>query len=186
MSHKNSRAPYVWAGLGVLAVVAAAWITQSRITPTIPGNPAPSFEVTRPTGEVVSLNDYAGKVVLLNIWATWCGPCREEMPSMERLYALFDPADFEILAISVDALPGQRDLRGYLAGDPVAFADSLELTFPILRDPGGEIERIFQTTGVPESFLIGRDGMIYKRVAGSTAWDGEANVAQIRRLVEDR
>lgn len=186
MSDRHSRAPYAWAAAGVVAVVAAAWFNQSRVVPAIPGNPAPSFEVMAPGGEAVRLEDYSGKVVLLNVWATWCGPCREEMPSMQRLYQQFSPEDFEILAVSVDALPGQRDLRGYLAGDPVAFADSLGLTFPILLNPSGEIERIFQTSGVPESFLIGRDGMIYKRVAGSTAWDAEANRIQVKRLVEDR
>ena len=184
MSEQPSKAPYLWAALSVVAIVAAAWFNQSRVPAVIPGNPSPAFTVLNADGEPVSSEEWEGKVILVNIWATWCAPCREEMPSMQRLYEQFDPSDFEILAISVDAEMGDRDTRGYPGGDPVAFAESLSLTFPILRDSSQDIERIFQTTGVPESFLIGRDGVIYKRVAGAAPWNAASNVAQVQRLVD--
>ncbi len=165
-------------------VLTAVWIARQRDQPVDAGFLAPDFAVSDERGETVTLATYAGKVVLLNVWATWCGPCREEMPSMQRLYDRFSPEDFEIAAISVDALPDRTDDHGNPGGDPLAFARDLGLTFPILLDPSGEIQRIYATSAVPESFLIGRDGVIYKKVAGSTDWDSPANVELVRRLVE--
>ena len=160
----------IWEDGGTFAVVA--------------GYPAPDFEVADVDGDPVTLKSYEGKVLLLNVWATWCGPCREEMPSMQRLYDSFTRDGFEIAAISIDAPVGGTDNAGNPGGDPVAFARDLELTFPILLNPSGDIQRTYRTTGVPESFLIGADGIIYKKVAGSTAWDSEANVGLVRRLLE--
>jgi len=165
-------------------VLVALWTVRQRDQPVVAGFRAPDFAVADEQGETVTLATYAGRVVLLNVWATWCGPCREEMPSMQRLYDRFSPEDFEIAAISVDALPDRTDEQGNPGGDPFAFARDLGLTFPILLDPSGEIQRIYRTSAVPESFLIGRDGVIYKKVAGSTDWESPANIELVRRLVE--
>lgn len=107
---------------------------------------------------------------------------------MERLYNEIDSDDFEILAVSVDAAPGETDR----VGNPGASKKKLEefaaeygLTFPILHNPSGDIQQIYQTTGVPESFLVDRDGVIVKRVAGSTAWDHENYRELITRLLAD-
>lgn len=184
MSQRPSRLPYWGALLAVLVVVSAAWLSRSRIQPVAAGFDAPSFQVTDLNGTPVSLDDYEGKVLLINIWATWCAPCRAEMPSMERLHRMFPGDDFEILAVSVDAAAGQQDRDGRPGGDPAAFAESLGLTFPIFLNPGGQIRRTYHTTGVPESFLVGRDGIIYKHYAGETRWDSEANVSLVRRLLD--
>ena len=175
------RALAVLVAAGVLVAV---WIARQRAQPVEAGFRAPEFTVTDARGETVTLADFAGKVVLVNVWATWCGPCREEMPSMQSLYARFEREDFEIAAISIDAPPGHADEQGNPAGDPLAFARDLRLTFPVLLDPAGEIQRSYRTAAVPESFLIGRDGVIYKKVAGATDWDSPANVELVRRLVE--
>ena len=167
-----------------LVVAAVAWFTRERERPVAAGYPAPGFEVFDAQGGTVSLADYRGTVVLLNIWATWCAPCLEEMPSMQRLYETFSPDDFVIAAVSIDAPAGTSDASGNPGGDPFAFAGRLGLTFPILLDPSGEIQRTYQATAVPESFVIGPDGMIYKKVAGATAWDSEANAGLVRRLIE--
>lgn len=172
------------AALVAAAVLAAAWFSRQRIPPVGVGYPAPDFAATNARGEPVTMESYDGLVVLLNVWATWCAPCREEMPSMQRLYDRFARDDFEIAAISIDAPPERPDARGNPDGNPVAFARELGLTFPILLDPSGRIQRTFRTSGVPESFLIGRDGIIYKKVAGPTAWDSKTNVDLVRRLVE--
>ncbi|MDH3225132.1 MAG: TlpA family protein disulfide reductase, partial [Gemmatimonadota bacterium] len=103
MSRKASRTPYGVALLVVAGVVALAWLNRNRIQPVVAGFEAPDFQVTDVSGEPVTLDDYEDKVVLLNIWATWCAPCRAEMPSMERLYRQFSQDDFEIAAVSVDA-----------------------------------------------------------------------------------
>ena len=184
MSNKPSRLPYVLAVLAAITIVSAAWLSRNRIRPVIAGERAPEFVVQDAAGNDVTLADYQDKVILLNIWATWCAPCRAEMPSMERLYQQFPGEDFEVVAISVDAPEGQFDAFGYQGGDPDRFAKEIGTTFTILRNPGGEIRRTYQTTGVPESFLIGRDGVIYKKVAGETRWDTDANADLVRRLLE--
>lgn len=192
MRHLRRSRPPGNARVRTLAVVAAAvvlvalWIVRQGGQPVVAGFRAPDFAVTDQRGEPVTLAAFAGKVVLLNVWATWCGPCREEMPSMERLYGQFSRDDFEIAAISIDALPDRTDEDGNPGGDPFAFARELDLTFPVLLDPAGAITRTYRTSAVPESFLIGRDGVIYKKVAGSTEWDSPTNVELVRRLVEGR
>jgi cytochrome c biogenesis protein CcmG, thiol:disulfide interchange protein DsbE len=178
------RSPYFWAIVTVASVVAVAWIGRERYRPVLPGAAAPEFTVTDMAGERVSLSDYRDRVVLLNIWATWCLPCREEMPSMQRLYKAIGSDDFEILAVSIDAPIGQADAAGRPGGDLEAFAKEYHLTFPILHNPSGDIQRIYQTTGVPESFLIGRDGLISRKVAGPTEWDLPVNQELVRRLLD--
>lgn len=170
------------------AVVAgAAWVTRDERAFPMPGSKAPSFTATTLAGDTVTLKDYRDQVVLVNIWATWCDPCREEMPSMQRLYEdLTSKSElFTILAVSIDAPVGLRDAGGNLGGDLKAFADELGLTFPILHDPSGEIQRIYYTTGVPESFVVDRDGIIRSRVAGATEWDAPQRRAAIAALLPD-
>ena len=179
------RARVWWtASAAAVGILAAVWFARSGVQPVAVGYPAPDFEVMDTRGRPVSLADYRGRVVLVNIWATWCAPCLEEMPSMQRLYEAFSPDDFEIAAISIDAPAGASDASGNPGGDPVAFADRLGLTFPILLDPAGDIQRAYRAPLVPESFLIGRDGIIYKQVAGATDWASEANVGLVSRLME--
>lgn len=184
MSRKPSRIPYLLAGLGVVIVVLVAWVGRDHFAPPGPGSEAPSFTATDLQGDTVSLADFDDKVVLLNIWATWCAPCRFEMPSMQRLYEDLQGEPFEIVAVSVDAARGARDEFGNPGGNIRAFADSLGLTFRILHDPSGKIQDIYRTTGVPETFLIGKDGVIYKKVAGGTEWDAPAYRELIERLLE--
>jgi cytochrome c biogenesis protein CcmG, thiol:disulfide interchange protein DsbE len=183
MRRNPLRSPYFWAILGVAGVVSAAWIGRTGYKPVINGTEAPNFTVSTLDGGQVSLSDYRDKVVLVNIWATWCPPCRQEMPSMERLYKALRGEDFEILAVSVDAPLGETDASGNRGGDLRAFAKEFGLTFPILHDPSGDIQDLYQTTGVPESFVIGKDGMIYKKVAGPSEWDMPVNQELVRRLL---
>jgi cytochrome c biogenesis protein CcmG, thiol:disulfide interchange protein DsbE len=178
MKRSFARSPYLWTILGVAAVVAAAWAGRENYQPVITGAVAPDFVVTAMDGSQVSVSDYRGKIVLLNVWATWCAPCREEMPSMQRLYD-----DFEILAVSIDAPFGETDIFGRAGGDLVGFAQELGLTFPLMKNHAGDIQRVYQTTGVPESFVIDKEGVIFKKVAGSTSWDAPANKELILRLL---
>lgn len=183
MKRGFARSPYVWTVIAVAAVVLVAWVGRDSYQPVITGTPAPDFRYAVLGGGEASLSEYEGRVVLVNIWATWCGPCLEEMPSMQRMYEKLSGEDFEILAVSVDAPVGQTDESGFPGGDLAEFVDELELTFPILHNPTGEIRREYQTTGVPESFLIGPDGVIMKKVAGPTEWDSSENLELVRRLL---
>lgn len=104
---------------------------------------------------------------------------------MQRLHQRLAPEGLRIVAVSVDAPAGALDAGGNPGGDVAAFAREMGLTFDIWHDPAGEIQRVYRTTGVPESFVIDRDGTIIKKVLGATEWDSEANVDLIRRLLEE-
>jgi peroxiredoxin len=143
------------------------------------GSTAPDFKaVELPNGRPKTIEDYRGKVVLLNIWATWCPPCKVEMPSMERLHRkLAQNHEFELVAVSVD----EQD-----SGVVNTFVKEMGLTFTILHNQDGTIREIYQTTGVPESFVIDRDGVIVKKVIGAADWDAPVNENLIRRLLDAR
>jgi peroxiredoxin len=123
--------------------------------------PAPDFTFPGLDGKMVSLSDYKGKVVLLNIWATWCPPCVEEMPSMERLYQKFKGQNFEILAVSIDE-PGLKVVA--------PFMKKSNLTFPALIDSEGAIKAVYGITGIPESFIIDKQGNLIKKIIGPVDW----------------
>lgn len=179
-----SRRPYIVGLLLVVAVVVAAWLGRDSYQPVMAGAPAPGWEAVTLAGEPVRLEDYDGRVILLNIWATGCPPCREEMPSMQALAETITDEDFEIVAVSVDAgEEGAVGWGGFAGGDVPAFVEEFGLTFDVLRDAEGTIAETYQATGLPESFLIGRDGLIYKKVPGGTDWSNERYVEQIRRLL---
>jgi cytochrome c biogenesis protein CcmG, thiol:disulfide interchange protein DsbE len=143
------------------------------------GAPAPDFKaVDLATGDSVSLRQrYAGAVTLVNVWATWCEPCKIEMPSMEKLYLSMAPQGFKIAAVSIDE--GQPD-------DVRAFGQNLGLSFDLLQDRSTKVQRIYQTTGVPESFLLNRQGIIVKRVIGAHDWDSAVNRGLIQRLLDEK
>lgn len=178
----KSYAPYAVALLGAGAVVLLAWLSRGQRNPVIAGSQAPAFTAVDEQGTSHSVEEYRGKVLLVNIWATWCVTCKEEMPSMQRLYEELAGEDFEILAVSVDAMIGQRGIFGESGGDLWAYADSLNLTFPILHSPSQRIAESYQITGVPESFVIDRHGVIIRKVAGPTAWDAPEYVDLVKRL----
>jgi peroxiredoxin len=138
------------------------------------GTPAPPLALPRLAGgPPVELASLRGRVVLVNFWATWCKPCEDEMPAMERLYRRLAPDGFELLAVSVDA-----DV------EPVReFRERLGLSFPILLDPEQEVARRYQTFRFPESLLIGPDGVVVERYIGGKEWDADAYVERIRRLL---
>jgi cytochrome c biogenesis protein CcmG/thiol:disulfide interchange protein DsbE len=142
------------------------------------GTRAPDFRaLDLATGDSVSLRDrYRGSVTLLNIWATWCVPCRVEMPAMERMYQSLAPRGFKIAAVSIDE-GNPEDVR--------AFGRELGLTFDLLQDRSTAVQQTYQTTGVPESFLLNRDGIIIKRVIGAHDWGSEVNRKLIERLLDE-
>ncbi len=170
----------LFAGIAMTLVFGTALAIRIRAQVDVPGvgSRAPDFRALNvATGRPASLADYRGKVVLLNVWATWCQPCRIEMPSMERLYREFAGSDFRVAAVSVDRAD---------SATVAAFASELSLTFDVLHDQAGTIQQTYQTNGVPESFVIDRDGLIVKKVLGAAAWDGPANETLIRWLLDAR
>ena len=143
------------------------------------GGPAPDFRVVDlATGDSISLRKhYKGQVTLVNIWATWCAPCRQEMPAMEEAYKELAPRGFKVAAVSIDA-DGPEGVKAYGA--------ELGLTFDLLQDQSGLIQRTYQTTGVPESFLLDREGRIVKRIMGAHDWASQVNRDLIERLLDEK
>lgn len=177
--------PVALVALVLALLIGAGWLVRDRFTPVEVGSRARDFTAVDMHGKPVSLSDLRGEVVFLNIWATWCPPCREEMPSMQRLSEQLGPEGLRVVAVSIDASQGKADPSGRAGGDVQAFAKEHGLTFDIWQDASGEIQRTYRTTGVPESFVIDRDGVIVKKVIGATEWDSEASVAMFRRVLSE-
>jgi peroxiredoxin len=164
--------------LAIGGVLGAGLALSGDLAPVSIGSRAPAFRVTDlATGDTVALADYSGEVVLLNVWATWCGPCEQEMPSMERLHRELGPEGLKVVAVSIDDSDA-NGVRRWVA--------DRNLTFQVLWNRSGDIQRTYQTTGVPESFVIDRHGVIVKKVIGATEWDHPTQKALFRRLLADR
>ena len=169
-----------WIAVGIILTLLAGALTvglllTEDIAQVTVGARAPNFNAANlATGDSVSLDDYRGEVVLLNVWATNCAPCRWEMPSMERLHAKLGPAGLKVVAVSVDRLSGER---------VAAFAGELGLTFDVLHDPRGQIELDYQTTGLPETVIIDREGVIVHKAIGAVDWDDPVHTARFRRFL---
>jgi len=165
--------------LGVAALVIIFALKQNnpylKFSPLRVGQPAPDFTLPGLDGKMVSLSDYRGQVVLVNVWATWCPPCVDEMPSMEKLYRELEGENFEILAVSIDAL-GEKAVA--------PFMKKYNLSFPALMDPDGTIKTLFQTTGVPESFIINQEGILIEKVIGPKDWATPPVVGFFRNLLQ--
>lgn len=168
--------------LGVVTLVAVvvgagAYTMRDQLFPVEVGSRAPDFRAVALDGgnTVKTLDDYSDKVVVLNVWATWCPPCIYEMPSFERLHKTVNDTNLRIVAISVDEFVG---------GDSVlAFARGLGVTFEILHDSSRAIDRAYQITGYPETFVIARDGTIRKKWIGPADWSSAENVALVQGLL---
>ncbi len=150
-------------GGAVLATaLALILVSQSNVpAPLGRGVPAPGFSLPTLDGKrIISLSSLRGHVVLVNFWATWCKPCEEEMPSMERLYRRLHKQGFEIVAVSVDEDPSVVE----------SFRERLSISFPIVLDADQEVSRLYQTTGFPESLLIDEGGTVVERYVGPRDW----------------
>lgn len=176
-----------WIVAGTVALLALllglGWSARGRFLPVEVGTPAPAFVARDLDGRVVSLAQLRGEVLLLNIWATWCPPCRDEMPSMQRLHQRLGRQGLRIVAVSVDAAPGRVEIGRQAGGDVRGFVQALGLDFTVWHDPSAAVQRAYRTTGIPESFVIDRRGVIVKKVIGATEWDSEANVQLFQRLL---
>ena len=139
------------------------------------GVPAPDFTLPGLDGNKISIAEYKGKVIFLNIWATWCPPCVEEMPSMEKLYQKLKGESFEILAVSIDVSGSESVLP---------FMKKHKLSFPALLDTKGDIKNLYQTTGVPESFIIDKEGIIVEKIIGPRDWASPGAIRSIRNLIQ--
>ena len=138
------------------------------------GSMVAPFELTALDGTVVKSSELAGKVVLVNFWATWCGPCKEEMPSLARLQKQLDPAQFTLMTVTTDL---QRQGIAH-------FLSQLGISLPVLFDEDQEVSRSFMVRGLPTTIVIARDGTLVGRAVGPRAWDSPEAVAVMRQVME--
>lgn len=138
--------------------------------------PTPEFTLPTPEGKKLSLKELKGKVVFLNFWASWCVPCREEMPAMERLYQEFKDKGFVVLAVNV------KDRRT----DALAFIKELKLTYPVALDPEGDVGLLYGAWGLPTTYLIGRKGEGLARIWGPAPWYGPGARELIKALLDEK
>ena len=172
-----------WAFVGIVVLIlgggllAATRYLGNELFPITVGSKAPDFHANTIDGAATAktLASYKGEIVLLNVWATWCLPCRTEMPSIQALHDRFAARGLKVVAVSIDKAGYDDEIR--------KFRDQFGLTFEILHDPTGNIQRDYQTTGVPETFIIGRDGMIRRKVIAADNWDSPANQALFAQLL---
>jgi peroxiredoxin len=173
MSRPARRAPVV--ALAVLFALIAGGGCHRGERPGAVGSTAPEFSLSDLAGNAVRLANLRGRIVFLNIWATWCEPCREEMPSMQSLYERLHGADFEMLAVNADQ--GDRP-------SVERFVHDNGITFPVLPDPDLLIADRYAVTGYPETFIIDRNGRILAHELGPRDWDSPASHAAFKRLIE--
>jgi thiol-disulfide isomerase/thioredoxin len=162
------------AALVVLALIIPFPAAAFNFAPSNP-RPAPALAFEDAAGDPLTLEDFRGKVVVLNLWATWCGPCRKEMPSLDRLQAQYGPEGLDVLPLSLD--------RGDL--DQIqAFYDEVGIrNLKIYRDPTGGASRALSAFGLPTTIVLDRDGREVGRVLGPAEWDGDEALATLRAIL---
>jgi peroxiredoxin len=147
-----------------------------NLEPMKDNSPTPDFTLPDLFGKKVWLKDFRRKLVLLNFWASWCLPCREEMPAMERLYQEFKNRDFVILAVNI------KDKRK----DALAFVKEFKLTYPVVFDPEGQVGLPYGAWGLPTTYLIGRKGEGLARMWGPADWYSPGARELIKALLDEK
>jgi cytochrome c biogenesis protein CcmG/thiol:disulfide interchange protein DsbE len=142
---------------------------------------APEFTLQTLQKKNLRLADFRGKVVLLNFWATWCEPCRKEMPSMQKLWEEYKDRDFVILAVAGDR--GVSLFSSMTRKNIAKFVDKLGLTYPVVWDSEGAVRSRYAVSSLPWTYLIGRDGKISGKVAGDRDWASPEARALIEHLL---
>lgn len=158
--------------VGLVLVLTACGGERSTPGPVTIGHPAPAYRATTLEGDSVSLADLRGNVVLLNVWATWCHPCREEVPFLQDVHERYADEGLELIGVSVDAAGEEATIRD--------FAQRYGMTYPVWRDPGERVSSTFLIIGVPASFIVARDGTLLWRKTGPVS---ESDTA-FRRILE--
>jgi peroxiredoxin len=161
-----------------LGCAASAAQPIKKLVPTEADSKAPALELNDLQGRTHRLADYKGKVVLVNFWATWCEPCRDEMPSMQTLYRRFGRSSGDLVVLAVNHGENAPRIEQFLRHQP--------LDFPVLLDGFSEVWRAWKPGLLPASYLIGRDGRVRYRARGEIDWAGKEAEAIVRKLLNER
>jgi len=137
--------------------------------------PAPDFTLKSDSGENIRLAEQRGKVVMINFWASWCGPCRKEMPLLDELYQRYEPAGFTLFGVNVEQNPeaAQR------------FLEDVGVSFPILYDPESNVSQRYQVDAMPTTVMVDRDGQVRYVNRGYKDGDEEKYRKQVRELIRE-
>jgi peroxiredoxin len=160
---------------GLLGLAVATLPNLAHSADIAPGVEAPAFQLTSSTGKPVALADLKGQVVLINFWASWCGPCRQEMPILDQLYRSYQAAGFTLVGVNVE--PNATDAQKFLKGTAVSF--------PILFDPNSAVSQLYQVSGMPSTVIVDREGKVRYVHHGYKPGDESEYLDQIRSLTQE-
>lgn len=166
MTSRFARIAVRVAALALVALPAFA-LTKS--------SPAPQFSLAARGGKTVSLAQYKGQVVMINFWATWCGPCRQEMPLLENIYKKYSKAGFTLLGVNVE--PDSKAAEDWLKATPVSF--------PVLFDTKSEVSKLYNVAGMPSTVIVDRKGNVRVIHHGYKPGDENSYMDNIRTLVRE-
>jgi peroxiredoxin len=156
-------------GLSMAFAMAAAASTIA------PGATAPAFQLPSSANAPLALGDLKGQVVLINFWASWCGPCRQEMPVLEQLYRKYKPAGFTLLGVNVEPK----------SGDAIGFLKSTPVSFPILFDTESQVSKLYEVAGMPSTVILDRTGKVRYIHHGYKPGEESEYLDQIRTLMRE-
>lgn len=162
-------------GLVVVLAGTLAWVVSTTLDDRIVrvGDPAPEFKVVTEAGRTITPENFGGKLLVLNFWASWCMPCVQEVPSLEVFSRQFAPEGVVVLGVSVDK--NEKLYRRFL--------DQFPVTFQIARDPSWDIAASFGTFQLPETYVIDRSGKVVQKVIAAQNWMNPEFVQSIKKLL---
>jgi peroxiredoxin len=159
----------------IVAVIAALGLALPALAQDPTGSPAPQFSLGAKGGQTVSLAQYKGQVVMINFWASWCGPCREEMPLLESIYKKYNRLGFTMLGVNVE--PDSKAANDWLKQTPVSF--------PILYDTDSKVSKLYEVAGMPSTVIIDRNGTLRVLHRGYKPGDENEYMDSIRALIRE-
>ena len=159
----------------IVALIAAAGLALPALAADPTGSPAPPFTLGSKAGQSVSLAQYKGQVVMLNFWASWCGPCRQEMPLLESIYRKYNRLGFTLIGVNVE--PDSNAANEWLKQTPVSF--------PILYDKESKVSKMYDVAGMPSTVIIDRSGKVRVLHRGYKPGDENEYLDSIRTLVRE-
>jgi len=159
----------------IAASVAALSLSLPALAGSSSGGPAPAFTLASRAGQDVSLQQYRGNVVMINFWASWCGPCRQEMPLLESIYKKYNKMGFTMLGVNVE--PDSNAANDWLKATPVSF--------PILYDRDSKVSKLYDVAGMPSTVIIDRSGKVRVLHRGYKPGDENEYLDSIRTLIRE-
>jgi peroxiredoxin len=159
----------------IAAIIAAAALALPALAADPTGSPAPTFTLSARGGSNISLAQYKGQVVMLNFWASWCGPCRQEMPLLESIYKKYSRLGFTLIGVNVE--PDSNAANEWLKQTPVSF--------PILYDKESKVSRMYDVAGMPSTVIIDRTGKVRMLHRGYKPGDENEYLDSVRTLVRE-